>query len=239
MRKCSVDTCIGWIALALIMCGGCAWRAPAGDLDRRVADRYGAADFHRVESLRYTFNVKKGDQTVNRSWIWEPGKDRVTFWTPGDAEDRISYIRGELTAGVSDRMKSVDARFINDQYWLLFPLHLAWDRDAVVTESPEPVTLPIGSGRARRLVIQYPPAGGYTPGDVYELFVAEDLRLVQWIYRKGGAPTPTRITTWDKHRRLGPLLVSLERQDADGSFRVWFTDVKLRLAGSGAWLTPD
>jgi hypothetical protein len=87
-------------------------------------------------------------------------------------------------------------------------------------------------------VVTYPPSVGYTPGDVYELFVGEDKRIHQWVYRRGGAPEPTRTATWEDHRTLGPLVLSLDHKVPDGTFRVWFSEVALRLAGSPDWLTP-
>ena len=87
-------------------------------------------------------------------------------------------------------------------------------------------------------MVTYPPSVGYTPGDVYELFVGDDHRILQWVYRRGGALEPTRMATWEAHRTLGPLVVSLDHRVPDGTFRVWFTDVALRLAGSQEWLAP-
>ena len=74
----------------------------------------------------------------------------------------------------------------------------------------------------------YPPTGGYTPGDVYELFIGSDDLLVQWIYRRGGAPKPTRMTTWENHRQVGPLIISMNHKGPDENFQVWFTDVAIQ-----------
>jgi len=71
---------------------------------------------------------------------------------------------------------------------------------------------------------------------VYELFVDKSYRIVQWIYRKGGDPTPTRVTTWEDYKRVGPLTLALDHKSADGKFRVWFTDVAVRLAGKSDWI---
>jgi hypothetical protein len=118
---------------------------------------------------------------------------------------------------------------------LIFPLRLYWDRSATVTADDAPANLPIGTAKARRIVVSYPTTEGYTPGDVYELFVDDSDRIVQWVYHKGGNPTPTRITTWEDYRKVGPLQLSLNRMGPDASFRVWFTDVAVRLAGKSDW----
>src|SRR5262249_44642716 len=50
--------------------------------------------------------------------------------------------------------------FINDQYWLLLPLHVAWDRSATVTDQGMN-KLPLGNASADRVVVKYPPEGSY------------------------------------------------------------------------------
>jgi hypothetical protein len=112
-----------------------------------------------------------------------------------------------------------------------------WDLGAALSDRG-PAPLPIGSGTGRRLVVAYPPDKGYTPGDVYEIFVDERFRIQQWIYRKGGAAQPTRITTWEEYERLGPLTVSLLHRSADETFRLWFTDVGVKLKGQKLWTEP-
>lgn len=207
----------------------------AADPRAQVAAAYGSKQFNQVEELRYTFNVQLPDRTVSRSWVWEPKKDRVTFKGTPDQGGTITYDRASL-ATASEQVKKADPQFVNDNYWLLFPLRLSWDGSAFVTGYKAPAKLPIGSGEARRLVVKYPGDEGYTPGDVYELFVDKNDRIVQWIYRKGGDPNPTRITTWEDYRKVGPLTLAMDHKSADGKFRVWFTDVAVRLAGKPDWI---
>ena len=207
------------------------------DADPRaqLAAAYGVKQFNQLEELRYTFNVQLPDRVVSRSWSWEPKKDRVTFKGTPEQGGTITYDRASL-AGANEQVKKADPQFVNDNYWLLFPLHLAWDGSAFVTAYKSPVKVPIGSGEARRIVVKYPDNEGYTPGDVYELFVDKNYRIVQWIYRKGGDPTPTRVTTWEDYKKAGPLTLALDHKSADGKFRVWFTDVAVRVAGKPDWI---
>lgn len=205
-----------------------------GDIRQHLAAVYGAADFNKIEKIRYTFNVKVGDKQVSRQWVWEPGNDRVTF-IAGGQQKTVVYSRKALRSAGDEKLKKIDARFINDNYWLLFPLHLCWDRQLKLEDSGVR-PLPIGSGKARRIVVTYPSAGGYTPGDVYELFVNGNYRITQWIYRRGGAQKPSRITTWEGYRQFGPLTVSLDHRSEDGKFRVYFTHVAVKLTGSDQWL---
>jgi hypothetical protein len=200
------------------------------DLRHQIAGAYGSDSFSRVEVIEYTFNVQIGDKHIQRSWIWWPQVEQVEFISGTDQESKM-YNRLELDQSPPADIKQVDAWFINDNYWLLFPLHLAWDQQATVEDTGHQ-NLPLGQGTAKCVVVSYPKTGGYTAGDVYELFLDENHIVTQWVYRRGGSATPTRITSWEDNRKLGPLMVSLDHRADDGKFRVWFTDVAVKLHGS-------
>ena len=227
---------IGGLVLALL--GGCAGMPRVDSPRDQLADAYGLKNFDQVEELRYTFNVQLPDRVISRAWSWEPKRDRVTFRGTPEQGGTVSYERSILAGQASEPIKKVDPWFVNDNYWLLFPLRLNWDRSATVAADENPAPLPIGAGQARRVIVRYPSNEGYTPGDVYELFIGASGRIEQWVYRKGGDPKPTRITTWEDYRRVGPLTLSLDHRGPDGGFRVWFTDVAVRLAGQTDWTAP-
>jgi hypothetical protein len=205
-------------------------------LPLQVAKAYGLDSFSLIGKMKYTFNAKFNGKTVSRSWLWDAGAGRVTMQQPGAAP--VSYARSGAPDTRDTNVRKVDAQFINDQYWLLFPLHLAWDASAAITVAPnQPV--PIGTGTATRITITYPHAGGYTPGDAFDLFIDKSNHVKQWIYRRGNAAAPTRASRWEENRRVGPLLVSLDRPGSDSTFGVWFTDVAVQLKGSIDWLAPQ
>lgn len=236
MKRTLLATCLG--LMLLIGVSGCAGERGgpgAAGIAQKVAAAYGVDGFHSIDGLRFTFNAAIGDKTVRRAWQWEPQSGRVTFFAP---DGPVSFDRRTLSAASPEELRKLDAAFINDQYWLLFPLHLVWDEGVALADLGEH-PLPLGGGSARRLVATYPPSVGYTPGDVYELFVGGDDRIRQWVYRRGGAPEPTRTATWEDHRAVGPLVLSLDHRVPDGTFRVWFSDVALRLEGRPDWLTPQ
>lgn len=211
--------------------------SPADDLRSVIARGSGVAAFDAIEEIAYTFHVKLPEREVSRSWVWAPAADRVTFRPAGDPQGELTYERGALASGSApERARAADPAFVNDNYWLLFPLRLTWDLSARLLEDPVPAALPIGSGRARRVVVTYPADEGYTPGDVYELFLDAEGRILQWVYSKAGSPSPTRVTTWEDWRPVGPLVLSLDRRGADGLFRVWFTNVAVRPKGAAGWI---
>lgn len=228
-----------WVLVAaaaslLSACAATDRPTSAADIRSDIAGSYGIASFGQVDEIRYTFNVKLGKKQVKRSWIWWPKSDRVEY-RPGDDQTKaVQYSRNDLDGSASDEIKKIDAAFINDQYWLLFPYHLVWDQQTTVADiGRQP--MPIGGQSARSVVVTYPPSGGYTPGDVYELFIGPDNRLMQWIYRKGGSVGPTRVTTWQDHRKVGPLTLALDHQGPNADFRVRFSDVAVKLKGSDRW----
>jgi len=194
------------------------------DIRTRIARAYGLDGWNQVQELRYTFNVKVGEREVKRSWIWQTKERRVTFRDELAGGEPITYFQGDVGGDASDELKTVDHRFINDQYWLLFALHVAWDEAAsVTTETDQP--LPIGEGVATKVTVQYPETGGYTPGDAYDIYVGPDDRILQWVFREGGQTEPSLATTWEDHRRFGPLLIPTKFTSGDGTFRLWFTGV--------------
>ncbi len=224
------------------------------DIANRIAEAAGSSSFLHINALHYTFNVQLGDKHIVRRWVWWPKERKVRLIREEDAGVTLEYSRDLLRDSVPQAFQQVDQWFVNDQYWLLFPLHLAWDSgielesiasvlgpavadsadgdsaDAVsdvnvesdAGEEAGPVS-PHGHG----LRVRYPAQGGYTPGDVYDLFFDAQHNITRWIFRKGGSTTPTRITRWQDYRRFGPLTLSLERLGEEDGFRVWFTDVRV------------
>jgi hypothetical protein len=214
-------------------CAGTGPANPEHTLRKRIGNAYGAPDFYQVDALRYTFNAQIGARTVQRTWVWEPKTDRVVLRSSDEGAD---YERKRAAA--SDELRSVDARFINDNYWFLFPLHVFWDTEASLMDTGL-AELPIGPGRGRRVLVSYPSGKRYNAGDIYEIFLDTDFRIVEWIYRKKGAVEPTRVTTWESDKALGPLTVSLMHRSKHGEFRLWFTDVGVKLIGDNHWTEPE
>jgi len=63
--------------------------------------------------------------------------------------------------------------------------------------------LPIGAGSAELVSVKYPAeAGGYTPGDTWDLYVSKEKRVQQFIYHRGGPKKPSLVTaTWAGYKR--------------------------------------
>ena len=225
------------LMLGLSACAGHDQETRKMTLRQAIGNAYGIHYFSQIEQIQYEFNVKIGEKLIKRFWIWEPKTERVIF-KGMNYREAITYHRHEIETTASQALKKVDAWFINDNYWLLFPFHIAWDSTVKVDDVGRR-DLPMGGGKARSAIITFPPSGGYTPGDVYEIFIDENYRLLQWVYRRGGSDEPTRITTWEDNRQTGPLMLSLNHRGEDDKFRLWFTSVGVKLTGSDNWMFTE
>ena len=101
-----------------------------------MAKAYGLDSFGQIEGIRYTFNAELPNVKLSRSWEWNPKTDTVSY-EGKDKEGKpvkVSYQRSQLSSQ-SDAIKNeIDPAFVNDHYILLFPLHVAWDDWATVTD---------------------------------------------------------------------------------------------------------
>jgi len=214
-----------------------------GSVPEQIAKTYGLDSFGQIEAIRYTWNAQFPGVNVSHSWVWEPKTNKVSY--EGKDKDgkpvKVSYMRSELSSQPAMVKDEIEPSFFNDQYWLLFPLHLSWDSSAEVTETGKH-KLPLGKGSAERVLVKYPPEGGYTPGDTWELYVGADHRIQEFIYHRGGSKKPSVVVArWGDYKKAGPLLVSLDhRGTADGKpLRVFFSDVSVKLTGSDTWMNAQ
>jgi hypothetical protein len=231
------------VSALLLIPAAPSWAQQRPPISEQIAETYGLDSFGQIEELRYTFNAAFGEVKLSRTWVWEPKVDRVAYEGKDKAGKpvKLTYLRSQLSSQAAVVKDEIDPGFINDQYWLLFPLHVSWDSSAKV-EDTGTHKLPLGKGSAERVVVTYPPEGGYTPGDTWELFVGTDKRVQEFIYRRGGSAKPSVVVaSWGDYKKAGPLLVSLDhRGTADGKpLRVFFSGVSVKLAGSNTWLNAQ
>lgn len=180
---------------------------------RKIAEAAGLDAFDEVSRVAFTFNVKLPDREVSRSWDWNIAENTVTNG------DGVTYDRG----AVEEAKKEIDSAFINDKYWLIFPFHLVWDSGTTITVEPGKMAAPISGELMNQLTVQYS-EGGYTPGDAYDLLYDDDYVVREWIFRKGGAPEPSRITAWEAYEDHKGLQIATDHR-GPGDFRIWFTDI--------------
>jgi len=233
--------------MSLLLCGVLVLVAPSWAQTRppileQVAKTYGLDSYGQIEAIRYTWNGEiTGLFKASHKWEWEPKTGKITFETTGkDGKPvKVTYDSSQL-GSQSDQVKNeVEPAFVNDNYWLLFPFHAYWDTSANVTDEGMK-KLPAGAGSAELVSVKYPPeAGGYTPGDTWDLYVGKDHRVEYLVFHHGGTRKPSLVNaTWTGYKKAGPLLVSTEhRGTADGKpLHISITDVSVKLTGSDTWM---
>jgi hypothetical protein len=203
-----------------------------------IAKVYGLDSLGQIEGIRYTWNVDSPIGKTARSWEWSPKTDTVSY----DGKDKdgkevkATYKRSELEKQ-SDAIKALDPIFMNDQYWLLLAIRIAWDGVPGTAEGTQ--KLPLGDGSAQKVSVKYPNAG-YQPGDTWDLYVGADKKIQEIVYHRG-APTPPPhlvMANYTDYKKAGPLLIAMDHHGKiDGKdFRLFFTDVSVKLSGSNNWI---
>ena len=229
------------VAIAVLVLAPTSWAQNRPPILEQIAKAYGLDSYVQIEAIRYTWSAQFPGVDVSHTWEWEPKTNRISY--EGKDKDgkpvKVTYLASELNSQ-SDLVKNqVEPAFVNDNYWLIFPLHAYWDASATVTDQGMH-KLPIGNGSAELVVVKYPAeAGGYTPGDTWDLYVVSDKLVQEFVYHRGGPKKPSVvIATWAGYKRAGPLLISTEhRGTADGQpLHIFISDVSVKLNGSNTWM---
>jgi len=211
----------------------------------QIAKTYGLDGYGQVEAIRYTWNGEiTGLFKASHVWEWEPKTGKISY--EGKDKDgnpvKATYVQSQLNSAPANVKEVIAPSFVNDNYWLLFPLHAYWDTSATATDQGMQ-KLPIGTGSATLVSVKYPAeVGGYTPGDTWDLYVGKDNRVVQFVYHRGGPKPPQLVTaTWTGYKKAGPLLFSTEhRGTADGKpLHIFITGVSVKLTGSDKWINAQ
>ena len=102
-----------------------SWAQQRPPIAGQIAKTYGLDPFGQIEGIRYTFNAEFPGVQLSRTWVWNPKTDTVSY-EGKDKEGKpvkVTYQRSQVSSQ-SDAVKNeIDPAFLNDQYWLLFPLH--------------------------------------------------------------------------------------------------------------------
>lgn len=191
--------------LAALVVAGCSSSVvkPRQDI---LHDICWANDLFKVyshERLAFTFNAQLPDKAVQRRWVWHIKTNEV-------------FLDGAA--------QPISQAFINDVYWLLFPLKAYESRDQIQVAVNKHRPSPLSNTDHTEVVVRYVGGKGYTPDDTYKLYVDDNLIVREWSYLKASQEPPARITTWNGYQTIGGVELSLMREGREG-FKVWFTDV--------------
>jgi len=242
MKYASRITIIGLVGFWVVVLAATSWAQERAPILDKIAKTYGIDSWDQIQAIRYTWNGEiPGLFKLSHMWEWEPKTGKVSYeGTDKDGKPvKVTYDSSQLNSQ-SDQVKNeVEPAFVNDNYWLVFPFHAYWDKSATVTDQGMK-KLPIGTGTARLVSVKYPAeAGGYTPGDTWDLFIGPDNRVKAMAYHRGGDKKPSLvIASWTGYKKAGPLLFSTEhRGTADGKpLRIYHPNVAVKLVGSDKWI---
>jgi len=222
-----------------------SWAQERAPILEQIAKTYGIDSWDKVEAIRYTWNGEiVGLFKASRAWEWEPKTGKISY----EGKDKngklvkVTYDSSQLSSQ-SDQVKNeVEPAFVNDNYWVLFPFHAYWDKSATVSDEGMK-KLPMGSGSAELVSVKYPAeAGGYTPGDTWDLYVGKDHRVEVLVFHHGGTKKPSEvIASWTGYKKAGPVLISTEhRGTADGKpLHIFLSNVAVKVTGSDAWIKAE
>ena len=245
MRNARRLTMMGLLLSAVLLLAPNSWAQQRPPILEQIAKTYGIDSWDKVEAIRYTWNGEiPGLFKAAHAWGWEPKTGKISY--EGKDKDgkpvKVTYDSSQLSSQSDQAKNEVEPAFVNDNYWLLFPFHAYWDKSATVTDKGMQ-KLPIGTGSAELVVVKYPAeAGGYTPGDTWDLYVGKDHRVQAMVYHRGGDKKPSVVTaTWAGYKKAGPLLISTDhRGTADGKpLHIFITDLSVKLAGSDTWMKAE
>jgi hypothetical protein len=224
-------------ALGLLIVSAAAWAQQMPTIVEKMAKTYGLDSFKQIQSIRYTFTLQSPILTRSESWTWEPKTDRVTFEGKGKSGKpvKVTYLRSQLGSQSAEVKQDIDSRFVDDQYWLLLPLHVYSDGAPVQNAGEQKLLL--GKGSAEKVVVKYG-SGGYSPGDTWELYLDPDGRIQEMAYHRSGPKKLDVIATWATYKKAGPLLLSLDhRGTINGkALHLFFSNVAVWLVGSNSWI---
>ncbi|HEA30507.1 MAG TPA: hypothetical protein ENH91_11010 [Leeuwenhoekiella sp.] len=195
--------------------------SPEQQTGKDIAMASGADEWDNVSEVQFTFNVDRGENHMERSWIWNPKSHDVKMMSE---KDTISYNREK---DMDSTATNADKAFINDAYWLMPQMHLVWDKDATITVQ-DTATAPISNEKMKKITLTYPDQGGYTPGDAYDFFYGDDNMIKEWIYRKGNASEYSMVTTWDDYKDYNGIDISTMHSSKDGKTKLYFTNIDVK-----------
>ena len=197
-------------------------------LNIKVAKAYGIDSFSKIKKIDYTFNVNFNGKVFKRKWEWYPETKDITYWGKDSSgkDENMSYNQNK---NMDEKTKKIDAKFINDNYWLLFPFHLVWDKN-VDFKDEGLKNYPVSKGRGRCLVITYSRKVGYTPGDVFELYLDKDYKIHEWVYKAGGSEKNPFSATWEGNKNFNGITISTEHYGPGKKFKLWFSDINVEYA---------
>lgn len=190
----------------------------ASVLAPQVSTAAGAEAWSKVSRLHFTWRHLPSDAARTYDWRMRSGGDggEVTISQPGSLDVTLPAKWQAPATGADSAQVKAHQAFVNDSYWLLFSLHVAWDQTTTSDLGEVAVPQLPDLGKRPALSVLYPGSGGYTPGDKYVLYLGTDHLPVAWAFHKGGAADPMLVTTWLDYQTVAGVRVPTRFTTPDG-----------------------
>ncbi|MEO6583721.1 MAG: hypothetical protein ABIO05_05320 [Ferruginibacter sp.] len=188
----------------------------------QIAEANGVEKFKDVQMLEFIFNVQHDTSAPSkRHWQWFPKTNEVVFITDSTSP------KFKRTDTSTQELKHLNALFTNDEYWLVYPFHLDWDNGMELLDSnmkPAPT-----SGKSmHKITTKYNNTDGFTPRDMYDLYLDDNQIIREWEYHKGGSSEPSLVTTWENYKDFNGMQLAQDHKTKDGKFHLWFTGIQVK-----------
>lgn len=187
----------------------------------RIALVAGQQSLEGITQLQFTFQVTRDAKVMRaRHWTWNLQTQDVTL---KDGTTTTTYNRNKPL----DSLQTLaDKSFVNDTYWLL-PEHKFFTDAGTQIIIKEKTLAPLAKTPLNLFTIIYGDAGGYTPGDAYDVYYNDDYVLQEWAYRAGNGTNANLQNTFAKHQTFNGLTVATEHLFADGKRNIMLTNIKV------------
>ena len=115
----------GLLSFGVLVLAATSWAQTRPPIVEKLAKTYGLDSFGQIEAIRYTWNVEiPGLSMFLDTWDWEPKTGKVTY--EGKDKDgkpvKVTYLRSQLSSQPDNVKNEIDPAFVNDNYWLIFPV---------------------------------------------------------------------------------------------------------------------
>ena len=208
--------------------------ADATDIIDSIAHVAGMSDLSSIKEIGFTYYAKSSSGKVRRRWQWFPKTDDVIFTgkDPSGKKGTITYSRKTLADTPKGALvHTVDAWFVNDIYWLLFPYFLKNDplKRAVRKNS---VVMPLSGKWATGITVEYYKPDPRRPGGKFKLFVDTAYHIREWVVYPYESHRAVTANKWVNYRKADPFIVSFSRTTRKGKgIIVRISNVKIIKAG--------
>ncbi|MBZ0270638.1 hypothetical protein K8I61_01270 [bacterium] len=195
------------------------------EIVREIAKAAGIGAFDRAARIHFTWrNQKRG---AERSYTWDLRTDAVAVTMDGTS---IVVSANQPTDVADEKRRDAHAAFVNDMYWALFEIRIATD-DGVRFEDLGEVDVPKfdALGKRRALRVSYVGTTGYTPGDVYVLYLGDDDLPVAWAFHKSGASEATFVTTRGERKTVEGISFPTSFKTPGGETVLEIRDIRVEM----------